>query len=66
MIIQGDGSDISLLKEEDIGRADIFAALTGDDKINLLVSLLAKHLGARKIITKLKSAVPIMPVLWRK
>jgi len=52
MIIQGDGSDISLLKEEDIGRADVFAALTGDDKANLLVSLLAKHLGAKKVITK--------------
>lgn len=52
MVIQGDGSDLTLLQEEDIGQADIFAALTGDDKVNLLVSLLAKHLGARKVITK--------------
>ncbi|MDN5347134.1 MAG: trk/ktr system potassium uptake protein [Clostridia bacterium] len=52
IIIHGDGSDLSLLEEEDIGQADLFAAVTGDDKVNLLVSLLAKHLGAKKVVAK--------------
>jgi trk system potassium uptake protein TrkA len=51
-VFHGDGSDINLLQEEEIGRADLFAAVTGDDKENLLVSLLAKHLGAKKTIAK--------------
>lgn len=51
-LIHGDGSDLSLLQEEDIGQADVFAAVTGDDKVNLLVSLLAKHLGAKKTVVK--------------
>ena len=51
-VIHGDGSDLGLLEEENIGDADIFAAVTGDDKVNLLVSLLAKHLGAGKAICR--------------
>lgn len=51
-VIHGDGSDLGLLQEEDIGQADIFAAVSGDDKVNLLASLLAKHLGVRKTICK--------------
>jgi len=51
-VFHGDGSDLSLLQEEDIGQADLFVAVTGDDKVNLLVSLLAKHLGAKKAIAK--------------
>ncbi|NLW06695.1 MAG: Trk system potassium transporter TrkA, partial [Clostridia bacterium] len=41
-VFHGDGSDMSLLEEEDIGQAALFTAVTGDDKVNLLVSLLAK------------------------
>lgn len=49
-VFHGDGIDLSLLQEEDIGQADLFVAATGDDKVNLLASLLAKHLGAQKAI----------------
>lgn len=48
LVLHGDGTDISLLEEEDTGKADMFIAVTNDDKVNLLVSLLAKHLGAKK------------------
>jgi len=52
MILNGDGTDISLLKEESLGAADVVFAVTGEDEKNLLSSLLAKQLGSKKIISR--------------
>lgn len=54
LIINGDGTDPALLNEENIGKSDVFVAITDDDKINLLVSLLAKNLGVKKTITQVR------------
>lgn len=51
LIINGSATDKSLLQEESLNQADIFCALTNSDEVNLLSSLLAKHLGAAKVIT---------------
>lgn len=53
VIIQGDGSDQGLLLEENIQEMDVVVTLTNDEETNILVSLLAKRMGARKTITKL-------------
>ena len=53
LVIQGDGSDQSLLQEENIQEMDVVVTLTDDEETNILVSLLAKKMGARKTITKL-------------
>lgn len=62
LVLHGDGSDIDLLKEEGAGEVDAFVALTEDDKLNLLVSLLAKHLGVKKTIAQIRRSdyVPLM------
>ena len=52
MILHGDGTDIDLLMEEGVGDADAVLCLTDDDKLNLLVALLAKHLGAQKTFVR--------------
>lgn len=52
-IICGDGSDRSLLLEEGIRKADAFAALTGQDEENVLLSLFAKTAGCAKVVTKI-------------
>lgn len=52
MIICGDGTDVELLTEEGIGDCDAVVCLTDDDKLNLLVSLLAKHFGAKKTFAR--------------
>lgn len=52
MVICGDGTNIELLNQEGIDEADIVICLTEDDKLNLLLSLLSKHLGAKKTIIK--------------
>ncbi|MBP2640464.1 MAG: potassium transporter TrkA [Firmicutes bacterium] len=52
MIICGDGTDVELLTEEGIGDCDAVVCLTDDDKLNLLVCLLAKHFGAQKTFAR--------------
>ena len=49
---EGDGTDIDLLVQEGIKEADAVACLTKDDKLNLLVAMLCKHLGAKKTIVQ--------------
>ena len=51
IVLQGSASDRDLLLEENINDADVFLALTNDDEANIMSSLLAKRLGARKVIT---------------
>ena len=50
-MIQGSSSDQELLLEENIEETDVFLALTNDDEANIMSSLLAKRLGARKVMT---------------
>ena len=48
IVLNGDGTDIDLMKQEGVGEADAIVCLTNDDKLNLLVALLATRLGAKK------------------
>jgi len=52
LVIQGDGTDLSLLEQEGIEDADAMIAVTDNDEKNLLVSLLAKQLGVEKVVTR--------------
>ena len=52
LAICGDGTDIDLLTEEGVNEADVMICITEDDKLNLMLALLAKHLGARKTIVR--------------
>ena len=50
LVLQGDATDESLLDNENIEEMDTFLAVTNDDEDNIMSSLLAKRLGARKVI----------------
>ena len=52
VIINGDGSDGELLKEEGIEHAESFVPLTGMDEENIMLSLHAKDISDAKVITK--------------
>ena len=52
MVIVGDGTDIDLLMQEGIHETDVVVCLTEDDKLNLMLALLAKHLGARETVVR--------------
>ena len=53
MVLCGDGSDQGLLAEENIQEIDVAIMLTDDEETNILASLLARRMGARKVITKI-------------
>jgi trk system potassium uptake protein TrkA len=48
----GDGTDIDLIEQEGIADADVVICLTDDDRLNLMLALIAKHLGAKKTIVR--------------
>ena len=51
IVLRGDAADEDLLLEENIDNTDVFCALTNDDEANILSAMLAKRLGARKVMS---------------
>ena len=51
VVLHGDAGDANLLQEENISKTDVFCAVTNDDEVNILSSMLAKRMGARKVIS---------------
>jgi trk system potassium uptake protein TrkA len=51
VVIHGNATDRELLLEENIEQCDAFCALTNDDEVNIMSSLMAKRLGVRQVIT---------------
>ncbi len=50
LVLHGDSTDEDLLGDENVQDMDLFLALTGDDEDNILSCLLAKRLGARRVL----------------
>jgi len=50
LVISGDVTDEELLDSENVDEMDIFCAVTNDDENNIMSSLLAKRMGARKAV----------------
>lgn len=51
IVLMGSSSDQELLLEENIEDTDVFLAVTNSDEANIMSSLLAKRMGARKVLT---------------
>jgi len=62
LVIHGDGSDMELLRDENIGETDLFVSVTDDDRLNILSSLIAKSMGVKKTICKVKRS-DLMPLV---
>jgi trk system potassium uptake protein TrkA len=50
IVLYGDAADEELLLEENIDSADVFVAVTNAEEANILSAMLAKRLGARKVL----------------
>jgi trk/ktr system potassium uptake protein len=50
IVLNGDAADEELLLEENIDSADVFAGLTNSEEANILSAMLAKRLGAHKVM----------------
>lgn len=53
LIINGDGSEETVLDSENLGDMDAFVAVTGRDEENLLTSLYARQRGVNKVVAKI-------------
>lgn len=51
LVLQGDATDEDLLGDENIEEIDLFLALTDDDENNIMSCLLAKRMGARRVLS---------------
>jgi trk system potassium uptake protein TrkA len=56
VVLMGSATDQALLEEENIDNIDVFCAVTNDDETNIMSSMLAKRLGARKVMTLINKA----------
>ena len=55
LIINGDGRNVDLLKQEGITKMDAFLSVTGNSETNILSCLLAKRLGVKKTIAEVEN-----------
>jgi trk system potassium uptake protein TrkA len=56
LVLLGDAADGDLLIEENIENTDVFCSVTNDDEANILSAMLAKRLGAKKVMTLINRA----------
>lgn len=52
LVLHGDGSDLEVLRDEQVDQAPVLIAVTDNDEKNLLVSMMARTLGVRRVITR--------------
>ena len=64
VVIHGDGTDQSTLEEENVEGVDAFLALTSHDEDNIMASLLARRMGARKVVA-LINRLNYLPMVQR-
>lgn len=59
MVINGDGTDLKLLEDEEIGECDVVISVTNNDERNLLCSLLVKQIGVKRVIARVSKILNI-------
>jgi trk system potassium uptake protein len=65
LVLQGDATEIAMLKEEDLEASDAVIAAIGDDRSNIVSALLARQFGVKKIICEVMKPqyVPVYSTL---
>ncbi|MXR37003.1 Trk system potassium transporter TrkA [Craterilacuibacter sinensis] len=56
LVLHGEATDEALLEAENIDEMDVFCALTNDDEDNVMSTLLAKRMGAKRVIALVNRA----------
>lgn len=55
LVINGDGRNLDLLKEEGIEKMDAFVAVTGNSETNILTCQLAKKMGVKRTVAEIEN-----------
>lgn len=59
-VIHGNGAHRSVLQGAEVGRCDLFMAVSSSDEANLIAAVLAEHLGARRSVVRVGSAEEVI------
>ena len=65
MTITGDSTSTAVLQRANVKRADLVIAVLHDEHINLLTGIIAKKLGAKKVIARVNTMENLSPEVWR-
>ncbi len=65
MTITGDSTSTSVLLRANVKRADLVISVLHDEHINLLTCIIAKKLGAKKVIARVNTMENLSPEVWR-
>ena len=65
MTITGDSTSTDVLQRANVKRADLVIAVLHDEHINLLTGIIAKKLGAKKVIARVNTMENLSPDVWR-
>ena len=65
MTITGDSTSTSVLRRANVSRADLVIAVLHDEHINLLTGIIAKKLGAKKVIARVNTMENLSSEVWR-
>ena len=61
LTIQGDATSMEILRQADVSRAHLVLAVTTSEKTNLLTAILAKKMGAKQSIARVRSSEYLRP-----
>ena len=59
LVINGDGTNLKILDEEEIGSSDVVISVINNDEKNLLCSLLVKQLGVKRVISRVSKVLNV-------
>ena len=65
MTITGDSTSVSVLRRANVSRADLVISVVHDEHINLLTSIIAKKLGAKKVLARVNTMENLSQEVWR-
>ena len=65
MTVTGDSTSTAVLQRANVKKADLMIAVLHDEHINLLTGIIAKKLGAKKVIARVNTMENLSPEVWR-
>ncbi|HOI33343.1 MAG TPA: NAD-binding protein, partial [Bacteroidales bacterium] len=65
MTITGDSTSISILQRANVRKADLVISVVHDEHINLMTAILAKKLGAQKVIARVNTMENLSAESWK-
>ncbi len=66
MVVNGNGASLSVQKAADVGNSDLLVAATSSDEVNMLCCVVARKLGCRHTIARVRNLDYAEQLLWLK